>query len=283
MVASRGMERVEQPCPWMWSLSLRTPTLPPATATNTLIVAGDRVVVIEPATPHDAERSALVDQVERLLADGRELAGLLITHHHADHVGAVEVLRERWGVPVFAHAQTAGRVSFDVDETLADGDEIELGRDIVLRAVFTPGHAPGHLVWTERKSGIAYAGDMVAGEGTILVDPEDDGDMIEYLASLGRMKAEGFSALVPSHGPVLTEPAAVLEHYIEHRLQREAKVLAAIEAGGSPFDEVLARAYDDAPSVVMPLAARALRAHLHKLEAEGRAILHDDGQVERRP
>lgn len=265
----------------MWSLSLRTPTLPPATATNTLIVAGDRIIVIEPATPHDDERSRLETQVEFLLDEGRELLGLVVTHHHVDHIGAVERLRHRWNAPVFAHAETARRVDFGVDQTLEDGDVLELGRGIEVEAMFTPGHAPGHLVLVERRSQIAYAGDMVAGEGTILVDPQDDGDMIRYLESLRRMRRSDLAALVPSHGPVLTEPAAVLDHYVQHRLEREAKVIDAIDTDGSAFESVLARAYDDVPAFVMPLAARALQAHLEKLRVEGRVRLHDDGQVER--
>jgi glyoxylase-like metal-dependent hydrolase (beta-lactamase superfamily II) len=258
-----------------WVLPLRTPTLPPATTTNTLVVVGERIAVIEPATPHEAEQRMLVDTIDALVAEGRSVAAILVTHHHPDHIGFVAALRERCGAPVMAHAETAVRVDFEVDRELADGDTVDLGGGVELRAVFTPGHAPGHLVFLEPRSGIAHAGDMVAGEGTILIDPDHDGDMAVYLASLRRLGEIGATRLVPAHGPVLADPRRVVEHYVRHRLAREAKVVAAIGPEGSAFEDVLARAYDDTPRHVWPLAVKSLEAHLRKLEAE--AIVVRDG------
>jgi glyoxylase-like metal-dependent hydrolase (beta-lactamase superfamily II) len=257
-----------------WMLALRTPTLPPAVSTNTLILAGERVAVIEPATPHAAEQQVLLDALAEI---GGEVAAILVTHHHADHIGFVAALRERFGAPVMAHAETAARLPFDVDRQLADGDSVDLGGGVEIQAVFTPGHAPGHLVYFEPRSGLAHAGDMVAGEGTILIDPDQDGDMAIYLDSLRRLGDLGARRLVPAHGPVLDDPIAVVDHYIRHRLGREAKVVAAL--GGS-FDEVLARAYDDTPKFLWPLAARSLEAHLRKLEAEG-VVVRDGTMVSR--
>jgi glyoxylase-like metal-dependent hydrolase (beta-lactamase superfamily II) len=252
-----------------WVLPLRTPTLPPATTTNTLIVAGERIAVIEPATPHADEQRELLDQLDALTAEGRTIAAILITHHHPDHIGFAAALRERCGAPVMAHAETAARVDFVVDRHLADGDTLDLGGGVEIRAVFTPGHAPGHLVFFEPRSGIAHAGDMVAGEGTILIDPDHDGDMTVYLASLRRLGEIGATRLVPAHGPVLHDPRGVVDHFIRHRLAREAKVVAAIGPQGSTFDDVLARAYDDTPRFVWPLAMKSLEAHLRKLVADG--------------
>lgn len=262
----------------MWVLPLRTPTLPPATSTNTLVVAGERVIVIEPATPHDDEREVLDDVLAELAADGRALAAILITHHHVDHVGYANELRDRHGVPIVAHPATAARVGFPIDRTVDHGERIELGDGIALRAVFTPGHAPGHLVWVEERCNVAYAGDMVAGEGTILIDPEDAGDMRDYLDSLSRLGALATAKLVPAHGPVLEDPRAVVQHYIAHRLAREAKVVAALGSGASVVDDVLARAYADTPTHLWVLARRSLAAHLGKLVRDGRVVI-DGGRV----
>ena len=258
-----------------WLLPLRTPTLPPATQTNTLILKGERVAVIEPATPHADEQQALVDALREV---GGELAAILITHHHSDHIGFVAALRDRFNAPVMAHAHTASRVPFEVDRLLGDGDVIDLGGGVEVRAVFTPGHAPGHLVFAEARSGLAHAGDMVAGEGTILIDPDADGDMAVYLDSLRLLGGVGAGRLVPAHGPVLDDPIAVVDHYIRHRLGREAKVVAALDG---TFDEVLARAYDDTPRFLWPLAAKSLEAHLRKLEADGVVTRHGP-QISRR-
>lgn len=269
------MVRLETLAPGVSRLPLRTPTLPPATSTNLLIVGHSQLALVEPATPFEDERRVLDDVLEALAAEGRRVVMLLVTHHHGDHTGDVERLRQRLGVPLCAHAETAARLPVTVDRLLGDGEEIDLGEGARLRAVHTPGHAPGHLVLHELSSGIAHAGDMVAGEGTILIDPEDDGDMGQYLDSLRRLGELGARALVPAHGPTQDDPRAVVERYVRHRLGREAKVLAAVDAGAEDEGEILARAYDDTPRVLWPLAARALEAHLRKLQADGVIERHD--------
>jgi glyoxylase-like metal-dependent hydrolase (beta-lactamase superfamily II) len=253
---------------WTYLLALRTPTLPPATTTNTLVVAGERIAIIEPATPHEEELAALETLVARLRAEGRVVQGLVLTHHHRDHIGCARLLRERWEVPIYAHPATAALIDVPVDEPLEDGDRIDLGGGVALTAMHTPGHAPGHLVLQEERSGLAHAGDMVAGVGTILVSPED-GDMQQYLQSLARLRDHRFTALIPAHGPVLSDARGVCERYIAHRLQRERKILAAIGAAPVPVEEVLARAYDDTPASAWPLAAASLESHLRKLAVEG--------------
>jgi glyoxylase-like metal-dependent hydrolase (beta-lactamase superfamily II) len=259
-------------------LPLRTPTLPPATHTNTLVVGGSRLAIIEPATPHADERARLDAFLAGLAAQGRRVVAILVTHHHVDHIGYVESLRETWSVPVYAHAATAARVPFDVDVCLGPDEVLDLSEGYALQAVFTPGHAPGHHVYLETKSRVAHGGDLVAGQGTILIDPEDDGDMAAYLQSLARLRALPIGRLVPAHGPVIDDVHGIVDHYIAHRLQREAKVLAAIAAAPTAWDDVLAAAYDDVPRMVWPLAARSLEAHVRKLVDEG-LVQRDDGRL----
>ncbi|MCA9656260.1 MAG: MBL fold metallo-hydrolase [Myxococcales bacterium] len=247
-----------------------------------MIVGQSRLALVEPATPFAEERRVVDETLEAMAAEGRRVELLLVTHHHVDHIGDVERLRQRLGVPLAAHARTAVRLPFAVDRELRDGEEIDLGEEIRLRAVHTPGHAPGHLVLQELGSGVAHAGDMVAGEGTILIDPSDDGDMAQYLDSLRRMRTLGATAWVPAHGPVLREPEAVIDHYLRHRLAREAKVIAAIDGGAERIEEILARAYDDAPRSLWPLAERSVEAHLRKLEGDG-TVVRRDGRVQRIP
>lgn len=273
---SVGVSRLESLAPGVWRLPLRTPTLRPATHTNLMIVGHSRLALVEPATPFEEERRVLDDVLASLEAEGRRVTTLVVTHHHVDHVGDVERLRQRLGVPLRAHPATAAKLPFSVDHELHDGEEIDLGEGAGLRAIHTPGHAPGHLVLQETSSGIAHAGDMVAGEGTILIDPSDDGDMAQYLDSLRRMETLEAPALVPAHGPVLDDPPAVLQHYVRHRLAREAKVVAALDAGAETMAEILARAYDDTPRVLWPLAERSLEAHLRKLVGDG--VVTRDGE-----
>lgn len=261
---------LEEVTPWIRRLALRTPTLPPATSTNTLIVGHAKLLIIEPATPHPNEQERLVAAIEALVSQGATVTAIAITHHHSDHVGFVTALQERFPAPIYAHPETIQRVDFEVDHELLHGHRIELDEGIAVEAEFTPGHAPGHLVFHETRSGVAHAGDMVAGEGTILIDPEDSGDMTAYLSSLHQLLRLGLRAVVPAHGPVIEAPDALFRHYIDHRLAREAKVVAGIGTDPTKVDDVLAVAYADTPRFVWPLAVRSLEAHLRKLEVEGR-------------
>lgn len=226
--------------------------------------------MIEPATPFDDQRR-LLDRELR----GKEVRAILVTHHHADHVGYAAELRERSGAPIYAHPETARRLSMPVDRPIDDGAVIEIGDGMAIEAVFTPGHAPGHLSYLERRSRLLYAGDMVAGEGTVLIDPSDGGHMGKYLASLERLRSVGPSMIVPAHGPVPRDPAAVIDVYVQHRRMRESKVFRAI-GQGMALGEILAAAYDDTPKLLWPIALRSLEAHLELLVEEGRVVREGD-------
>lgn len=262
-----------------WVLALDTPTLPPATATNTLILGAERLLIVEPATPHPREQAKLDALIAQLQAEGRALAGIVLTHHHVDHIGYAEALRDAHSIPIHAHPETARRLGFEVDVEIDDGWTIELGDGHSVEAIHTPGHAPGHLVVWDRASGIAHAGDLVAGEGTILVDVRDGGDMGVYLDSLRamatRVRSDPSDAIrfVPAHGPVLDDPVAILEHYVAHRLAREAKVRrAVVDEGRTSFMGILASAYADTPKRLWPIAGLSVEAHLRKLVDDGELV-----------
>ena len=255
--------------------SVRTPTLPPATHTNTFLVGTRDAVLIEPASPYEEE----LDQMEKWVEDARRKGitpiAILATHHHPDHVGGAAYLRDRLELPLWAHAMTAQRLegAVQIDRLIEDGERIELRgpTSTALTAVHTPGHAPGHLCFIDEASDIMIAGDMVASVGTIIVEPRD-GDMMLYLDSLRQMASLEPGALLPAHGDIIRDPQAILSFYVAHRLMREGKVLAALEAHGEPArpSDLVAHAYDDAPKAVWPLALGSLEAHLIKLEREGR-------------
>ena len=219
---------------------------------------------------------------------GRPVTRIIATHHHPDHASSgAEHLADRLGVPVAAHVRTKtlleGRVR--VTRTIEDGELIELpcdregARPRRLRAILTEGHADGHLVFHEEETNTLIAGDMVAGIGTIVVDPPE-GKMAVYLESLARLQELGADLIYPSHGPTIGDPAAFLQFYVDHRLMREEKVLAALDAGPCDVATLVPRAYDDKPPEVYPFAERAALAHLLKLEAEGRGVR--DGETWRR-
>jgi ribonuclease/clavin/mitogillin len=251
---------------------LHTPTLPPATHTNCVLVGREQALIVDPASPYPEEQERLRALLESRMEAGVTVSRIVLTHHHQDHVGGVEALREAFDVPVAAHAQTAellkGRVR--VDEFLADGDRIPLGSGRMLHVLHTPGHAPGHLVLHSEEGGWMIAGDMVAGRGTIVIDPPE-GDMIAYLAQLARMRDLDPRMLVPSHGPMILSACAMLQKLIDHRAWREGVILDALaEESGMGVDALVACSYGDVLPAVHPIASRQVEAILEKLLTEGR-------------
>jgi endoribonuclease LACTB2 len=271
-----------EPLSGIRQLPLRTPTLPPAEHTNAHVIGHERLLIVDPATYDPNERQVLLSLIEQI---GKDVQAILLTHHHRDHVGAANWLRREIGCPVLAHPVTRDLLEekISIDDVIEEGARIDLGKDragndLVLGALFTPGHAPGHLVLEDLRPNARalIVGDMVAAIGTIIVDPSD-GDMAEYLRQLRRLRALPEKILFPAHGPPILEGHAKLDHYVTHRLMREAKVFAALEAtpGATAWD-LLTLAYDDTPKEIWPLAERSCLAHLIKLVSDGRAARNGD-------
>ena len=271
-VTAEAPASLAQVAPGIRVLALRTPTLPPAAHTNVYLVGPEAgpVAVIDPGSPYP-EQQAILDRV----LEGLPPAAVLLTHHHGDHVGGAVALAERWSVPIAAHAATARRLAgrVAVTQTIEDGDVV-----YGATAIGTPGHAEGHLCYAV--GGATIAGDMVAGIGTILIDP-GEGDMAVYLASLERLLARPQMTLLPAHGPAIVDGHGKLREYLSHRKLREAKVAAALGDQPRPLAELVAEAYSDTPRVLWALAERSLLAHLVKLAREQRAVDVGDGRWSR--
>ena len=254
---------------------LRTPTLPPATHTNCVIVGRREVVVIDPASPYDDEQARLMGWLDDA---GVRLHAILLTHHHGDHVAGANALREATGVPVLAHPATTERLSGQVrvDDALYEGDlvsealSVDLGVD--LRVLHTPGHARGHLAFRDDRTAALVAGDLVAAQGTIVIDPPE-GEMADYLATLARLVQMGTGTVIPAHGGAIVQGEDKLLEYIGHRQMREEQLIEVLHARpercGRPID-LVPPIYPDVPPIFHPLAARQVLAHLLKLEQEGR-------------
>ncbi|MFT5290027.1 MAG: ribonuclease/clavin/mitogillin [Planctomycetota bacterium] len=268
---------------------LKTPTVPPATTTNTFLVGSQKVYVIDPATPDEGERRRLFDLCDRVESEGASIAGVLLTHHHWDHVGSAAAVAERYSVAVGAHPESLARLDLGAAELreVNEGDEFDLGTapngdpDWTLRAIFTPGHAPGHLAFIESSLRGAIVGDLVSTLSSIVIDPPE-GHMETYLASLRRLIDEDIRVLHPAHGLPTRDGVEVVRGYLEHRAERERKLLGAL--GPEPLlpSDLVATLYCDTPAAMHGYAERSLLAGLIKLREQGQARETANGWLRQR-
>ena len=251
---------------------LRTPTLPPATHTNCLLLGDDELWVVDPGSPWEEEQKLLSLTLERLAEEGRRAVGVLLTHHHFDHVAGAEALRTSLGLPIAATAGTRDALMSDlrIDRIVKDGELLEVGPR-GWRMLHLPGHTKGHLCLIEEKSGAVVAGDLVSGLSTVIIDPPE-GDMSDYLGSLDRLLTLKPGTIYPAHGPVVPGGAEKLTQYRAHRLEREERVVAALQSRpDSTPEQLVPGAYPDVKPELYGFAERSLLAHLYKLQKEGRA------------
>jgi glyoxylase-like metal-dependent hydrolase (beta-lactamase superfamily II) len=206
--------------------------------TNTYVVGGDPAVVIDPGPADEGHIETVRAQAERRGG----LGGYLLTHSHGDHADGVKLLG-------------------------AEPIETRGGRAGPFEVVPTPGHAADHVCFL--LEGACFAGDLVLGQGSSYVPP-DGGSLSSYLDSLRRLQQRNLELLCPGHGSFVTNPAAKLAEYLDHRLDRERKLLAALDTGERSRARLLEIAWDDVPAELRPAAAEVMKAHLEKLDSEGR-------------
>jgi glyoxylase-like metal-dependent hydrolase (beta-lactamase superfamily II)/8-oxo-dGTP pyrophosphatase MutT (NUDIX family) len=273
---NRGTERAPGEHNWfevrrgITLVPVKSATIEPATHTNCLIVGEESLYVIDPGAGDAAELDHLRRQLDHLIELGGRVEAVLLTHSHPDHTAAADELRHRYDVPIMAHPAAAAQISFKIDRHLHDGEVLLSGCDPQwrLQCLHTPGHDPGHLCFLEESTGALLAGDMVANPGTIVISREYGGDMATFMCSLKRLLTLDCKLIIPSHGHPVGRPREFIQQQLNHRLWREAKIKLAHDEGATTFDQLLSRAYGDAPEKALPWARHSLDAHLAKLGIE---------------
>ena len=220
--------------------------------TNSWIVGRDPAWLVDPGPSLDQH----VDKLRAEIAQRGGLGGVALTHDHPDHTGAVAPIRAHYPEAPLAAARG------DVDIKLSEGDTFG-----PLEAIATPGHATDHLAFVIGTA--ALTGDAVLGEGSVFVSPYP-GSLAAYLDGLNRLKRRDLTVLCPGHGPVVHDPQAKLNQYISHRLDRERRLLAALDSGKRSVEDLLDDAWSDAPPQLRAAATVTLAAHLDKLADEER-------------
>jgi glyoxylase-like metal-dependent hydrolase (beta-lactamase superfamily II) len=223
--------------------------------TNTYLLDGpDGTWVLDPGPADPAHVAAILAATPRV-------ARIVITHHHADHVGALPMLIAATGAPVYGPALPP----LDLEHKVADGELCG-----AWLAVHTPGHAADHLCWEQND--ILFSGDQVMSWNTSVVV-----DMAAYIASLRRLLERPATLYLPGHGPPLADPHRLVRHLLGHRLQREAAIVRALDDGPQTIDQLVARLYPELDPKLRGAAARSVTAHLQKLAQESRVT--EDGET----
>ena len=228
--------------------------------TNTYVVGTDELAVIDPG-PDDAAHTAAI-----VAAGAGRIRWILCTHTHPDHSPGTAALVEATGAAVMAWSNRGG---LRPDRRLRDGDEL-VADGWTIRAVHTPGHAGNHLCFLLVEEGLLFSGDHIMQGSTVVISPPD-GDMGAYLESLAKVRALAPVAIAPGHGHVIEDPAALIDWYVTHRLEREAQLHSLLVGMGTArIADLVEAAYVDLDPVLVPMAKRSVHAHLRKLAAEGR-------------
>ena len=224
--------------------------------TNTWILGEEPSIVIDPG-PDDP---AHLDEVARAAGP---VAAVLLTHDHEDHAPGAPAFAERVRAPLFAFRLPGA-------EHLRDGQRFVASDGVDVVAEYTPGHSSDHVAFFIPSEGALFTGDAVVGRGTSFIDPPD-GDLVQYLRSLHRMRELHPRVIYPGHGPIVVDAGAKLDEYVAHREDREGQVLERLGHGPATAADLVASIYADYPPDVYALAERSVLAHLLKLEGEGRA------------
>jgi len=227
--------------------------------TNTYLVGIDEIAVIDPG-PDDASHLEAVTG-----CGGDRIRWILCTHTHPDHAPGAAALKDATGAEVLAFGNRDG---LKVDRRIGQGHKVE-ATEFRLTAHHTPGHASNHLCFFLEEERMLFSGDHVMQGSTVVISPPD-GDMAAYLDSLAKVRQLRLRSIAPGHGHLITDPKPYIDWYVEHRLEREQQVLAALaEAGTAKIDQLVATIYVDLDPELVPVAQRTVHAHLLKLAAEG--------------
>jgi glyoxylase-like metal-dependent hydrolase (beta-lactamase superfamily II) len=250
--------------------------------TGTYIVGAGDVAVVDPGPELDAHRQALETALR-----GERVTAIFVTHCHSDHSPLAHWLHDSTGAPTYAfgpHAQLDSEIDdtiedgltreetidtrFDPDVRVADGAIAASGPGWTVRGVHTPGHTSNHMCFALDEERALFTGDHIMGWSTTVVSPPD-GDMRAYMDSVRKLIGRADASLWPTHGAPVTSPQPFLEAYLQHRIEREAQVIAVVGSGVSSIEAMVKVLYADVSEELHRAAARSVLAHLVKLVDDG--------------
>ena len=243
------------------------PSMMTGPGTNTYLFGVAEIAVLDPGPLIEKHLEAIVDR------SAAPIRWVLVTHTHPDHSPAAVELARKTGAQLLGSFPPMGQhqdMTFAPDRELRDGERISVG-GCELDVIHTPGHASNHLCYRQVELNWIFTGDHVIDGSTVVIDPPD-GNMSHYIASLIKVKNLQPAVLAPGHGELIHDPLRAIEWIIDHRLQREAKVVAALSENPRLTSiQLVPHVYKDVDKKLYGWAERSLLAHLLKLEDDQRA------------
>ena len=234
--------------------------------TNSYLIGKEDITLVDPGPKIDAHIENLIR-----LGEGK-IKRILVTHTHRDHSPAAKVLGEILNVPLMGRLlekdDSLQDRTFKPEFILKHGDLIETN-EYTIETVHTPGHASNHLCYFIQEEKVMLTGDLIMNGSTVVI-AHPDGSMKDYLSSLELLRNYNFNKIGPGHGDFLGDPMAVVDWIIDHRLEREKKVISKLKLFSTVTSkDLVASVYDDVDSKLHPIAIWSLEAHLYKLLEDG--------------
>jgi glyoxylase-like metal-dependent hydrolase (beta-lactamase superfamily II) len=232
-------------------------------APKVYLVAASEAALIDSAYGDDEGTANLMQYLGTF--QQLQLSYLIITHAHPDHISGATGIKRKTGVNIVLHS--AEKTDIPIDRVVEQGEIISLG-GIDLEVVHTPGHNPGHIMFT---------GDHVLASSTTALQPPW-GDMAQYIASLRKLLDYDIDLMLPAHGPPVTQPRQRVEQLIQHRLEREDQVIGLLKQGKDTVKEIVGEIYPELTGFLRAVAKGQISAHLVKLEYEGKVSMCGNGR-----
>lgn len=246
--------------------------------TGVYIIGHGEVAIIDPG-PANAEH---LKALRHAVRDER-VTHIFVTHRHNDHSPAAHPLAKATGAKVYASMIPPRRSEcdelrleagddqlFQPDIDVKDGDRFE-GPGWTIEAVATPGHTANHTAYALLEENALFPGDHIMGWSTTVIGPPD-GDMSAYLASLAKVRDREFATLWPTHGPPISDPRPFVQAYLDHRMEREAQVIAQLQSGKRLIKDMVVEMYADVDKRLHPAACHSVLAHMIRLVELGQVV-----------